>query len=317
MPGATAKDLHIDKVLTQFANGYRPEGMIADMVFPIVVVDKQDDIYLEADRGRILRRQETSRAPGTEARRVERSFGSATYHCNNYALKDMIVIEDKANMDPGMIFSKVEDKAQGLLDDIYLDWEIRVLDLINNTSNVGSSAAVSSEWDGAGDPLGDINTALDNVRYANGKKANRVLFGPEAWDSFRRDSNVRDLINGANNGGGYVNEAQVAALLDVEMVMVAEAFENSGDDGQTESLNAIMADNVLCYYAPNSARKDVPTYGATFRWQQQNLPAPLTVERHPYDSRKKAEEVEVGVYQTEKIVGSSYAFLLTAVNSST
>ena len=70
--GATANNLHIDKVITQMAMGYRPEGMIADMIFPTVTVDKQTDIYLEADRGRILRRQETLRTPGTEARRYPR-----------------------------------------------------------------------------------------------------------------------------------------------------------------------------------------------------------------------------------------------------
>ena len=43
----------------------------------------------------------------------------------------------------------------------------------------------------------------------------------------------------------------------------------------------------------------------------------MQVERHPYDSRTKTEDVEVGYYQDEKITGASYAFLLTAVNSST
>lgn len=315
--GATAKDLHVDKVLTQFANGYRPEGMIADMIFPVVAVDKQTDIYLEADRGRILRRQQTARSPGNEARRVERDFGSATYHCKNYALKDMVTIEDKANTDPSMIFAKAETKAQGVLDDLFLDWEIRVLDQVKNTSNVGSSAAVSSGWNDAGDPLGDVNTAIDNVRYANGKRANSVLFGPEAWDSFRRDSTVRNLILGTNNGGGYVNEEQVRNLLNVDKVLVSEGFENSADDGQTESLNSIFGDNVLVYYVPASPTIEQPSFGYSIRWQQSNLPAPLVVERHPYNSRTKSEEVEAGYYQDEKIVGPSYAFLLTAVNSST
>ena len=158
---------------------------------------------------------------------------------------------------------------------------------------------------------------MDNVRYANGVKANNILFGPEAWDSFRRDSTVRNLILGTNNGGGYVNEAQVAALLDVARVRVAEGFENSADDGQTESLNPIMGDNILVYYATPSPTLDSPTFGVTFRWQQPNLPTPLVVERHPYDSRTKSEEVEAGYYQDEKITGASYGFLLTAVNSST
>ena len=43
----------------------------------------------------------------------------------------------------------------------------------------------------------------------------------------------------------------------------------------------------------------------------------MTVERHPYDSVIKAELIEAGYYQDEKITGSTYGFLLTAVNSST
>jgi hypothetical protein len=43
----------------------------------------------------------------------------------------------------------------------------------------------------------------------------------------------------------------------------------------------------------------------------------MQVERHPYDSRKKSEEIEVGYYQDEVITASTYAFLLDAVNSST
>jgi len=315
--GATSKDLHVDKVLTEFAQGYTPEGNIAGMLFPMVTVDKQTDIYLEADRGRILRRQDTKRSPGTEARRVERSFGSATYHCVNYALKDMVTIEDKANTDPTMIFSKAEGKAKGILDDLFLDWEIRVLDKIKNTANVGSSAAVSSAWNGTGNPLSDVNTALDNVRYANGKKANRVLFGAEAWDSFRRDATVRNIILGSNNGGGYVNEKQVASLLDVEEVLVSNAFENSADEGQDESLNSIMGDNVLCYYVPKAPTIEQPSFGYSIRWQQSNLPAPLVVERHPYNSKTKSEEVEAGYYQDERITGKSYGYLLVSVNSST
>lgn len=317
--GATATDLHVDKVLTEFAMGYTPMGLIADMIFPVVIVDKQTDIYLEADRGRILRRQDTSRSPGNEARRVERDFGSATYRCKNYALKDYITVEDKANTDPAMIFSKAESKAKGILDDLYQDWEIRVLDQINNTSNVGSSAAVSSAWNGAGAPLNDVNTALDNVRYANGVPTTfmTIVYGPEAWDSFRRDSTVRNLIFGTNNGGGYPNEEQVKNLLNVKRVLVAEGFENSADDGQTESLNSIMGDNVLVYFAPDSPSIDMPSFGYSIRWQQANLPAPLVVERHPYNSRTHSEEVEAGYYQDEKITGASYGFLLTAVNSST
>ena len=141
--GMNSKDLHVNKVLTNMAMGYRPMGMIADTLFPLVTVDKQSDIYLETNRGQILRVKRTQRSPGTEANLVEDDFGSATYFARNYAIKRSVTIEDKANADAGMLMNKLNGKAQRCLDDIYLDWEVRTANLVLNTANVGSFSAVS------------------------------------------------------------------------------------------------------------------------------------------------------------------------------
>lgn len=314
--GATAKTMHIDKVLSQIAIGYKPAGFIADTLFPTVTVDKQSDIYMVFDRARRLRRQDTQRTPGTEAHKVTQDVGSATFYCRNYALKAGVTIEDKANADPAYVQSLINGRVELIMDDLKLDREMRVAALVINTSNVGSSAAVSSGWSGAGAPLTDINAAIDNVRYANGVRPNNVTFGPEAWDSFRRDSTVRNLINGTNNGGGYVNEDQVRNLLNVEKVEVAGSFKNDGADGQAESIASVWGDNVLVTYTPATPNRERPSFGYEFRWQAPGLPN-MQVERHPYNSKTKSEEVEVGYYNEDKITGQSYSFLLTAVNSST
>lgn len=316
MPGATGRDVHIDKVLTNMAINYRPEGFIADRVMPNVNVSKQSDLYPIFDRATRLRRQKTNRSPGTEARQIEQPVSSGTFFAKNYALKAPVNIEDKANADPIYLQELYNNRAQFVLDNLMLDMEVRIASQVTNTSNVGSSAAVSSAWDGAGDPIGDINAAIDNVRLSNGVKANRIVMGESAWLSFRRDSNVRDLIFGANNGGGYPSLAQAADLLSVEEVMIGGAFQNTGEEGQAENLNEIWGDNVLVYYAPMSPSKERPSFAYSFRWAGNGL-ANMTVERHPYDSKIKAEEVEVGYYQDEVITGASYGFLLTSVNSST
>lgn len=314
--GATAKTLHVDKVISNIVMGYTPAGMIADELFPMVQVAKQSDFYLEHDRARKLRVQNTQRSPGAEAQKVDRDVGSATYYARNYALKDAVTIEDKANADPAYAQELIVDRAEGIKDDLMLDREVRIMNLVNNTSNVGSSAAVTSAWNGAGHPLTDINAAIDNVKYANGLPANRVVFGPEAWDYFRRDSNVRDLIKGANNGGGYVNEAEVRNLLNVEKVIVSQAFQNTGEEGQSEALSTILGDNVLVAYVADRPSRDRPSFGYEFRWVAPGLPN-MQVERHPYSTKTKSEEVEIGYHADEVVTGASYGFLLTAVGSST
>ena len=318
MGNATGRDLHIDAALSAMAIGYRPEGFIADMLFPTVRVGKQSDVYRVFSRADRLRRDRTERAPGGLANRISETVGSGTYFAKNYALAGAVTIEDKVNADPIIVNGLHTGKTQTILDKLLLDMEIRVSTMVTSTSNVGSSSAVTSAWNGSGDPKGDVETAIDNVRYSNGILAAglTVCFGDEAWTSFRRDSTVRSLIFGTNNGGGYPTEAQAADLLGVRRVLVGGAFQNTGEEGLSESLSTIWGDNVLVYYAPEAPSIDRPSFGYNFRWNAPGLPS-MQVEKHPYDTRRKAEDLEVGFYQDEKITGSSYGFLLTAVNSST
>lgn len=314
--GATSNDLYIDPLLSEMAIGYRPEGMIADMIMPVVNVSKQGGIYTIFDRGDRLRQRTTNRAPGMEANIIEQEVGTGTYYCKNYALKAPVTLEDRANADPIFLNGIIEGRTELVMDSLLLDWEIRVANLVTSGSNVGSSAGVSSAWNGAGDPLGDINAAIDNVHYSNGVMPNRVVFGVEAWKSFRRDSTVRNLIFGSNNGGGYPNTSQVSELLDIQSVMVGGAFQNTGDKGLTESLSTIWKDKVLVYYAPESPTIERPSAFYSLRWAAPGLPQ-MQVERHPFDRKTKSEEVEAGYYQDEVITASTYAYLIDACNSST
>lgn len=316
MGSATGRALHIDAVLSQMAIGYRPEGFIADMIFPTVQVQKQSDLYMVFNRGDRMRVEDTTRAPGTLARRVTEDTGSATYYAKNYALAAAAVLEDKVNADPMMLTQLINGKSTYLLDKLLLDWESRVARMVTSGSNVGSSSAVASGWGGAGDPIGNINTALDNVYFSNGVRPNSIVMGLRAWHTFRRDSNVRNLIFGTNNGGGYPNTQQAASLFDVDRIIIGGAFQNTGQEGVAEALSAIWADNVLAFYAPPTPTIERPSFGYNFRWAAGGLPN-MQVERHPYDPRTKSEDIEVGYYQDEKITGASYGFLLKAVNSST
>jgi len=316
--GATAENMHVDALLTQIAINYRPAGMIADMIFPLVTVQKQSDYYPIFTRADVLRIENTARAPGTEANKITREVSSAAYYCDNYALKYPVTIEDKANADPIFVQHLINGRVEFIMDKLALDWENRIAAQVTNTSNVGSSAAVTSGWTDItnSDPLGDINNAIDNVKDSTGMSPNSIVFGEAAWRNFRRHADIRNIINGTNNGGGYANVQQVQDLLEIPNIMVGGAYKNTANEAQAESLSQIWNDNVLVYYSAERPSTDRPSFGYSMRWAGNGL-ANMTVERHPYDSRKKTEEVEAGYYQDEVITGSEYGFLMTSVNSST
>lgn len=320
MPDTTGHDVHVDLPLSQMAIGYRPEGFIADAIFPIVNVGKQSDAYTIFSRADRLRVDKTIRAPGTEARRITEGVSSGTYNAVNYALKRCVTIEDRNNADPVFVSELYNQAAQLVLDKLLLDWEVRVSNMVNSGSNVGSYAAVSSAWTGSGaDPIADVNAALDNVHYSNGVRPTDLVMGVEAWQKFRRHSSVTNKIFGNNNGGGFASREAVRNLFEIERLHIGGAFQNTGEeypDASGESLSDIWGDNLLAFYRPATPVRDRPSFAYSLRWAAPGLPN-MQVERHPYDSKIKAEEVEVGYYQDEKITGASYGFLLTNVTSST
>lgn len=315
---ATAENLHIDQLLSNVAIDYRPEGMIADMIFPQVDVQKQSDLYTVFSRADKFRIEDTKRAPGTEANKITQSVSSDTYFAKNYALKSAVTIEDRANADPIFVQRLINGRVEYVQDKLGLDWENRIAALCTNTSNVGSSAAVASGWTDYtnADVLGDLQNAIDNVKDSTGLSPNGIVFGESAWRNARRNAAIRNLINGNNNGGGYANLQQIADLLEVPRILVGGAYKNSANEAQAESLTQIWGDNVLVYYSAMNPSMDRPSFGYSFRWAAPGLPN-MAVERHPFNTRTKSEEVEVGYYQDEKVTGAEYGFLLTAVNSST
>ena len=245
-------------------------------------------------------------------------MGSDTYFCDNYALKQGVTIENRENADPMYRQKLYNNAAEYVTGKILGGWENRVALQVNSTSNVGSSSAVTSSWNDLSnsDPLGNLNTAIDNVYDATGYRPNRLIFGEAAWRNIRKHSAVRNLIHGLNNGGGYASIEQVKALLEIDHLLVGGMFKNTGAEAQATVLSRIWTDNVLAYYAPDNPSIDDPSFMYTFRWAIPGIPN-MQAERHPYDPKIKAEEVEVGVYQEEKIIESRFGFLLTAVNSST
>lgn len=308
---AVGRDLYLDQPLTQTVMGYRPMGMVADMVAPIVEVNKQSGSVIEWSQADLLRVEDDKRAPDTEAKRITLGVSSQTYYCNNYALKAGVTLEDRFNADPVYAQNLFEGRALRLTDKLMLNWENRISLIVGSTTNVGSSASVSSIWTGAGaDPMADINVAIDNVHAATGYRPNRIWYGRKAWNAFRRHSTVRNLIFGTNNGGGYPATDRVKDLFEMEFVHVGMAFKNTAAEGITKSLaNVFPAESVLVYYAPARASIDVPSFMYTYRVVGNGIPN-MQVERHPYDGKRKSDEIEVGYYQDELVTSKPLSFLV-------
>jgi hypothetical protein len=316
MGSSTGRDLHVDQLLTNVAINYRPEGMIADQLAPVIPVQKETDSYPIFNRGEVFAIEKTLRARGQQANRITRSVSSSQYACKNYALAYDTPVEDRANMDAIWQFNTEAGQVQYLTDKLMLDYDRRTLLLVRN--NVGTTFLAGSSWVGPtnGDAFSQIVQMQEQIKNLTAQRPNSLLFGWKAWQQFRRNTPARNLIKGTNNGGGLINKQQAMDLFEVERLLVAEAFYNPANENQTATFSTVFpADAVVAYFAPMAASIDRPSYMYSFRWVASELGSPFAAVRHEFASRERVDGVEVQYYQDEKITGSEYSAMLLGVGS--
>ena len=319
---STGRDLHIDQHLTNLAINYRPQAFIADMIAPVIPVEKQSNAYPVFSRFENFSVEDTSRSPGMEARKITRSVSSGQYYAKNYALGYDVPIEDVANMDAALRFELDAGATRYLVNKMGIDYEKRVLTHASQAASVSTVFVPNSAWTGAGANAGDVVSQvfqmIEQVQNVTGQRPNKILMGWKAWNYARRNYYVRNLLLGTNNGGGVVARQQFAALFEVDNLLVSEAMWHNANEAAVNSgvLTNAIDTSMFAYYAPSGPSRDDPSWMYSFRWQAPGLPTPMVVERHPYDTKKKVDTIECGYYQDEKIVGPEYAAKITVTVAS-
>lgn len=315
---STGRDLHVDNFLSEVAINYRPEGFIADMIAPIVSVEKETNFYPVFNRGETFAVEDTIRSRGTEAKRITRSVSTAGYAVKNYALAYDVPVEDRANMDAALQFELDAGAVRYLTTKLWLGWDQRITNLVGSASNVSTGFLTGSSWVGAtqGDPISMIWKTMEQIQSQTAQKPNSICFGWQAWNYFRRNVNARNYVLGLNNGGGAVTRQATQAAFEVDRLIVAGGFYNTANENQAASLSSnVLKDAVLVYYAPLAPSREEPSFMYSFRWTAPELGTPFAAIRHQYDTRKRVDGLELQYYQDEKITGSEYGALLLGVGS--
>ena len=95
--------IHVDQHLTQIAMNYRPQGLIADQIAPVITVGKQSDMIKTYNQGDLWRIEDSLRSPGTAANKTGFQVGSDNYSARNFAIGFDLTVEDRANAEPVFI----------------------------------------------------------------------------------------------------------------------------------------------------------------------------------------------------------------------
>lgn len=314
---STGRDLHIDVPLSNIVVGRRPEGFIADMLLPITMVSKQSNMFYKFNHLEWFRDSPnnlTLRAPATEAKKVHMTVGSDTYFAPNYALATDWPVEDDVNADE--VLQWAESQALFITDRLLMDYELRVADLAVTTTNVGTVSTIASVWTDHTNstPLTDLKQKLENFRQRTGKRANTLIIPEQVQVELSLNAQVRDILFGQVKGGLASNE-QIAGILKVDRVLTPMSQVNTAveADPQGGTFANVWGNDVWLASISTLQGRFTDTWLNAFRWTSPILGQPFAVIRHPFDTKRRAFDIEVSYYQDEKVVSADLAERISGV----
>lgn len=324
-------DVHINAALGNVSLAYMQSAsnFIADKVFPVVPVSKQSDLIWNFDPAQFNKNLMRKRAPGTEAPIVGMVQSTLPYYAHIWALGHDIADPTRANADS--VFSLDKQATELLTNSALINKEMSFADSYLKTGVWGTdltgvagapAAGQFQQWnDPASTPIEDIRTAKRSVLARTGFEPNKLVLGKKTYDVLVDHPDIVDRVKYGQtpNGAALVNMQALAALFEVEEVLVSKAIVNSATlaalPGTDATTDFVFADSALLVYTPRVASTMMPAAGLTFSWTGY-------AGANGYGGRMfkfrmdaiRSDRIEIEIAYDQRLVGASLGvFFATAV----
>lgn len=259
------QDVVVDPALSNVSIKYSNQVFIADQVFPVIKVAKQTGKYYVYDKAN-LRIDKTARAAGSGANEVDHNATTASFACDDHALKEFVADEIQDQADDAL--NPLVDATENVTEKLMLDRENTLATMLGDTAQMTSNTTLSgtSQWSdySNSDPIGDVRTARTSVHQNTFRKPNTLIMSKPVFDMLVEHPQIIERIKYSQLG--VVTAELLARLFQVEQVLVGEAGSNTAAEGQTDSLSYIWGKNaIVAYIAPKVSLKSL-TLGLTFTY---------------------------------------------------
>lgn len=277
---ATASDLHVNSPLTNIAVGAVQDtrNFIATRVFPVVPVMKESDIFRTFNIEDFYRDELKPRAEGTESHGTFYNVGEDSYICKSYDLHEDISDRKRRNADSVFnldrtttlsLTNKAMIRRDSLFVDAYMQQGVWALEFEGVAS--GEAGTQFRRWnDDAADPVEDVLAWKTQVLLASGKEPNKITLPWDVFTALKTNPAVIDRIKYSgglgNDTPARVTENALAAVFEVDEVIVAKAIKNTAKEGEPMSGAFIASNSVLLSYAPQAPSLFDMSAGYIFSW---------------------------------------------------
>jgi hypothetical protein len=304
----------IQSELTAITLAYQNRRLIADEVLPRTPVPSREFKWLQMGRDQMFTVPETAVGRKGQPNEVEFGGTETAGFVRDFGLDDVVPNEDLESAPAG--FDPLGTAVTGISELVALDREKRVADLIFNLNTYPSAnrATLSgtSQWSdySNSDPYTAIQTALDGMLM----RPNIGVIGRLAWSRLRVHPKITAALapsaignTSTSNAAGQPATLQaVADLLELDQIIVGEAFINTAKPGQTASLSRCWGKHMAFLHQNPVAtiRGNAVTFGFTAEWGNRvagSMPEPKA-------GLRGAQRVRVGESVNELIVANDVGY---------
>ncbi len=310
MPSPQLGQTKVDKILSQFSQYYTNKEYIAEQILPPLKVKEKTGKYAKYGKENLrLYSGQILRAPGTRAQGVDYSVSQGQYVCAERSLEKGVPYEFQDNQDDP--YDAKRDATAVIMDNIWVNQEFALASFMSNTSNMTLHVVLSAlaQWTeyATSDPIGDITTAIQDIRTHTGQRANVIVLGFYDFLVLKSHPDIRDQLKYTN--GGQLSDAQLGGFLkeffNLEEVIVGSAVMNDSLPGQADDIQDIWSGN--CWLLFRTPRPSImaATFGLTL------FDVPRVVDTYPEISHKQ-DVVRVSYSYDQNIFDVELGYLISA-----
>jgi hypothetical protein len=291
-------------------------GLIGSQLLPLQNVDAKAGTYLKVQLagGELLTNNALARESGSSYSRGIRSFSSANYATNEVGLEELI--PDDAAKDLNRFFAYESETAKFLLRQLKLSHEKRVSDLLWNattpftiadqTRAVAYTQALVATVDVARD-VAAAKLALAQYGY----EANCVAMSANVFELIRRSTLLQNQFFGviSNTGARLLSEAEIAAALGIQNLLVGRAAYNTAGKNKTYSGSFVVPDTKIIVGQISGGEFTAGGVGRTLVWSGDS--AGGFVSESYRDEARRSQVLRVRMNTDEVVIDPNAAVRIT------
>lgn len=258
---------HITRTpLTDFSIKYGndQDSYVARKLFPEKKVPNRTGSFYIMSRDH-MRSDSTIAPSGSEARAGGFSYSNRTFTLAEHAWKDLVLARDANDMDYS-IGDLNKSQAEVNMDKLLLGLEIAAATKATTAANYPSALVTTlsggATWaDTSSDPMEEIRALSQAIFEASGVYPNTMVASQKTIHLLGQHAGVRDYMKYVEKG--RPDSSSLASLFGFSNIWIANASKNTANQGATDAISAVWADNaVLAYVNPSAGLRSV-TYGMT------------------------------------------------------